>query len=86
VDGKEGNRLSYLQEWARTVTIKMLRRKSKTQFEKRERNMQKAIALLHCLMRITPQQFVLKTQIFTKKIFFAQRNASATFCNKKTSK
>jgi hypothetical protein len=57
----------------------MLRRKSKTQFEKRERNMQNASALLHCLMRIAPQQFVLKTQIFTtfflsamkrKRIFF----------------
>ncbi len=50
----------------------MLRRKSKTQFVKEERYTQNAIALLNYLKRIVPQQLMLRTQVFTKKIF--QRN------------
>jgi uncharacterized membrane protein YvbJ len=45
----------------------MFRRKSKTQFVKQERNMQKAIVFVNYLKRIAPQQLMLKTQIFTKK-------------------
>jgi hypothetical protein len=60
----------------------MLRRKSKTQFVKQERNMQNTIAPLNYLKRIAPlnylkciapQQLMLRTQVFTKKIFTAQR-------------
>jgi hypothetical protein len=36
------------------ATLKMLRRKSKTQFVKQERNTQNAIALLNYLKRIAP--------------------------------
>jgi hypothetical protein len=46
----------------------MLRRKSKTQFENWERNTQNAIALLNHLKRIAPQELMLRTQVFTKKI------------------
>jgi hypothetical protein len=49
------------------ATSKMLRRKSKTQFVKQERNKQNAIALLNYLKRIAPQQLMLRTQVFTKK-------------------
>jgi hypothetical protein len=45
----------------------MLRRKSKTQFVKQERNTQNAIALLNYLKRIAPQQLMLRTQVFTHK-------------------
>jgi hypothetical protein len=38
------------------VTLKILRRKSKTQFANRERHMQNAIALLNYLKGIAPQQ------------------------------
>ncbi len=55
------------------VTSKMLRGKSKTQFENRQRNSQNAVALLNYLMRIAPQQLMLRTQVFTKNIFYAQR-------------
>jgi hypothetical protein len=44
----------------------MLRRKSKTQLVKQERNTQNAIALLNYLKRIAPQQLMLRTQVFTK--------------------
>jgi hypothetical protein len=44
----------------------MLRRKSKTQFVKQERNLQNAIALLNYLKPIVPQQLMLRTQVFTK--------------------
>ncbi len=37
------------------ATLKMLRRQSKTKFEKQERNMQNAIALLNYIKRIAPQ-------------------------------
>jgi hypothetical protein len=47
----------------------MLRRKSKTKFENRERNAQNALAILNCLKRIALQQSVLKTQNFHKKNF-----------------
>jgi hypothetical protein len=49
------------------ATLKKLRRKSKTQFVKQEHNTQNSIALLNYLMRIAPQQVVLRTQVFTKK-------------------
>ncbi len=48
------------------ATLKMLRRKSKTQFVKQERNTQNTIALLNYLKRIAPQQIMLGTQVFTK--------------------
>jgi amino acid permease len=38
------------------ATLKMLRRKSKSQFVKQERTTQNAIALLNNLKRIAPQQ------------------------------
>jgi hypothetical protein len=47
----------------------MLRPKSKTQFGNRERNMQDAVALLNYLKRIVPQQLMLRTQVFPKKVF-----------------
>jgi hypothetical protein len=43
------------------ATLKMLRRKSKTQSVQQERNMQNAIALLNCLKPMTPQQLMLRT-------------------------
>jgi hypothetical protein len=49
------------------ATLKMLCRKSKTQFVKQECNTQKAIALLNYLKRIGPKQMMLRTQVFTKK-------------------
>jgi hypothetical protein len=55
----------------------MLRRKSKTQFVNQERNTQNAIALLNYLKRITPQQLMLRKQVFTNK-FFSAKNATAT--------
>jgi hypothetical protein len=48
------------------ATLKMLRRKSKTQFVKQEHNTQIAIALLNYLKHIAPQQLMLRTQVFTK--------------------
>jgi hypothetical protein len=45
-----------------------VRRKSKTQFVKQERNAQIAIALLNYLKRIAPQQLMLRMQVFTKKV------------------
>jgi hypothetical protein len=50
----------------------MLRRKSKTQFENRERNMQNAIRLLNYLKRIAPQQLTInvKNVSFHEKNFF----------------
>jgi hypothetical protein len=50
------------------ATLKMLRRKSKTQLVKQERNTQNAIAFLNYLMRIAPQQLTLRMQVFTKKV------------------
>jgi hypothetical protein len=47
----------------------MLRRKSKTQFLKQERNTQNAIALLIYLKRIAPQQLMLRMQVFTQQMF-----------------
>jgi hypothetical protein len=52
------------------ATLKMLRRKSKTQFVKQERNMQNAITLLNYLKRIAPQKFSLE-QKFSLNIFIA---------------
>jgi hypothetical protein len=49
------------------ATLKMLCRKSKTQFVKQERNTQNAIALLNYLKGIAPQQLMLRTQDFKKK-------------------
>jgi hypothetical protein len=46
----------------------MLRRKSKPQFVKQERNKQNAIALLNCLKRFAPQQLMLRMQVFTQKL------------------
>jgi hypothetical protein len=59
------------------AALKMLRRGSKTQFVKQERNTQNAIALLNYLKRIAPQQLMLRTLVFTKKIVSA-KNATAT--------
>jgi hypothetical protein len=47
-------KITTVHSWG--ATLKMLRRISKTQFVKQERNTQKAIALLNCLKRIAPQQ------------------------------
>jgi hypothetical protein len=55
----------------------MLRRKSKTQFVKQERNTQNATALLNNLKCIVPQQ----TQVFTTKIL--KRNFSNKILNSK---
>jgi hypothetical protein len=49
------------------ATLKMMQRKSKTQFVKQERNTQNAIELLNYLKRIAPQQLMLRTQVFKKK-------------------
>jgi hypothetical protein len=57
----------------------MLRRKSKMQFVKQERKTQNAIALLDYLKSIAPQQLMLSTQIFRKKIFIAQRTQSQLY-------
>ncbi len=53
----------------------MLRRKSKTLFENRERNMQNAITLLNYLKRIVPQQLTInvKNVSFHKKTFLAHK-------------
>jgi hypothetical protein len=59
------------------ATLKMLRRKSKTQFGNQERNTQNAIALLNYLTRIAPQQLTLRMQVFTEK-FCRAKNATAT--------
>jgi hypothetical protein len=56
----------------------MLRRKSKTQLVKQERNTQNAIALLNYFKHIAPQQLMLRTQVFTKK-FLSTNNASISF-------
>jgi hypothetical protein len=44
----------------------MLRRQSKTQFVKQERNTQNAIALLNYLKRFAPQQFCLERKVSLK--------------------
>jgi hypothetical protein len=49
------------------ATLKMLRRKSKTQLANHERNTQNAIALLNYLQRIVPHRLLLRTQVFTQK-------------------
>jgi hypothetical protein len=59
----------------------MSRCKSKTQFVKQERNTQNAIVLLNYLKRITPQQLMTRTQVFTKEIL-STKNATATLLNK----
>jgi hypothetical protein len=46
--------------------LKMLRRKSKTQFVKQKRNTQNTIAILNYLKRIAPQQLMVSRQVFTK--------------------
>jgi hypothetical protein len=58
------------------ATLKMLRCKSKMQFVKQERNTQNAIALLNYLKRIAPRQLMLRTQVFPKKNFKAQKTQS----------
>jgi hypothetical protein len=58
-----------IQGWARN--FKMLRHKSKRQFENPERNTQNPIALLNYLKHITPQQLILRTQVFKKKFLRA---------------
>ncbi len=52
------------------ATLKMLRRKSKTQFVKQERNMQNAMTLLNYLKRIALQKFCVERK-FSLKIFKA---------------
>jgi hypothetical protein len=48
------------------ATLKMLRRKSKTQFVKQERNSQNTMARLNYLKHIAPQQLMLRrTKVFT---------------------
>jgi hypothetical protein len=65
------------------ATLKMLRRKSKTQFVNQISNTQNATELLNYLKCIAQQQLMLRTQVFTKK-FLSAKNARATFLNKKT--
>jgi hypothetical protein len=60
------------------ATLKMLRRKSKTQFVKQGRNTQNAIALLNYLKPIAPQQLMLRKQVFTKK-FSRAKNTTRKF-------
>jgi hypothetical protein len=60
------------------ATLKMMRRKSKTQFVKQERNTQNVNVLLNYLKCIAPQQLMLRTQVFTKN-FLSAKNATATF-------
>jgi hypothetical protein len=48
------------------ATLKMLHRKSKTQFVNQERNTQNAIPRFNYLKRIAPQQLMLRMQVFTK--------------------
>jgi hypothetical protein len=48
------------------ANLTKLRRKSKTQFVKQERNTQNAIVLLNYLKRIGPQQLMLRTQVSQK--------------------
>jgi hypothetical protein len=50
------------------ATLKILHCKSKTQFVKQECNTQNAIELLNYLKPIAPQQLMLRTQVFTKKL------------------
>jgi hypothetical protein len=50
------------------VTLKMLRRKSKTQFVKQECNTQNAIVLLNYFKLIAPQQLMLRMQVFIKNL------------------
>jgi hypothetical protein len=63
------------------ATLKMLRRKSKTQLVKQERNTQNALELLNYLKRIAPQQLMLRTQVFTKKDF-KRKKRNRNFINK----
>ncbi len=51
------------------VTLKMLRRESKPQFVKQERNMQNVIAIMNYLKHIAPQQLMFRMQVFTKQNF-----------------
>jgi hypothetical protein len=60
------------------ATLKMLRRKSKTEFVHQERNKQNSTALLNYLQRIAPQQLMLRTQVFTK-IFFKRKERKRNF-------
>jgi hypothetical protein len=60
----------------------MLRRKSKTQFVKQERNPQNAIVLLNYLKCIAPQQLMLRTQVFTKT-FILRKERKHNFLNQK---
>jgi hypothetical protein len=53
------------------ATLKMLRRKSKTQLVKQGRNTQNVNALLNLLKLIAMQQLMLRTQVFTKNFFCA---------------
>jgi hypothetical protein len=64
------------------ATLKMLLRKSKTQFVKQERNMQNAIVLLNYLKPIAPQKLMLRKQVFTKN-FQGKRTQPATLLNNK---
>jgi hypothetical protein len=56
------------------VTLKMLCRQSKLQFENQKRNMQSIIELLNYLKRTGPQQSMLRTQVFTKKCFIRKEH------------
>jgi hypothetical protein len=54
------------------ATLKMVRRKSKMQFVKREHSTQNASVFLNYLKHIAPQQCMLRTQ-FSQKIFSAKK-------------
>jgi hypothetical protein len=56
----------------------MLRRKTKMQFVKQERNTQNAMALLNYLKRIAPQQLMLRMQVYMK-FFLRQRMQAQLF-------
>jgi hypothetical protein len=72
----------YLQIEVDAQLLKMLRRKSKAQFVKQERNTQNSIVLLKYLKRIAPQQLMLRMQVFTK-IFLKRKERKRDFLNKK---
>ncbi len=63
------------------ANLKKLRRISKMQFVKQERNTQNAIALLNYLKHIVPQQLMPRMQVFTKK-FLSAKNTTANLLNK----
>ncbi len=77
LDGTEKKIRHVVKSIVGRATLKMLRRKPKTKFVKQERNTQNTITLLNYLKRIAPQQLMLRTHVFTQKLYSA-KNATAT--------